>query len=419
MKSVFRALFSFLLLSSVLSSTLAALTFGFPYGRTKVRGVNLGGWLVLESWLTPSLFDTTNDNRIIDEYTFSQYQTRDKASAALKKHWDTWITEGDFQAIAAAGLNHVRIPIGYWAYEVSAGEPYLQGQEAYLTKAINWARKYNLKVIVDLHGAPGSQNGFDNSGQAKPFPEWHSNNTNVQRTNAIVKRIAAKYKDMSGVVTAIAPLNEPAGFYGEDILKFHYDSYGSIRWPYGTSRQSNTVVMLSDAFQATSYWRNWMPYPQWDGVIMDTHIYQVFSDYENSMTEEQHIRAACAKQIDMTSSTLWQIVGEWAPAATDCTNSKKFFSRGQGSRYEGTFPGSTRVGSCVGKTGKASTFSADYKIFLRKFWEAQVITYEKAQGWVQWTWKAENSDEWSYQAGLANGWIPKKPTDYKYPKICG
>jgi aryl-phospho-beta-D-glucosidase BglC (GH1 family) len=56
-------------------------------------------------------------------------------------------------------LNHVRIPIGYWAYDVAPGEPYIQGQHNYLLQAISWAEKYNLKVIVDLHGAPGSQNG--------------------------------------------------------------------------------------------------------------------------------------------------------------------------------------------------------------------------------------------------------------------
>jgi glucan 1,3-beta-glucosidase len=56
-------------------------------------------------------------------------------------------------------LNHVRLPIGYWAFEVGPGEPYISGQQAYIQKAITWATKYNLKVIVDLHGAPGSQNG--------------------------------------------------------------------------------------------------------------------------------------------------------------------------------------------------------------------------------------------------------------------
>ena len=57
-------------------------------------------------------------------------------------------------------LNHVRIPIGYWAYEVASGEPYIQGQYEYLLKAIGWAGKHGLKVIIDLHGVPGSQNGY-------------------------------------------------------------------------------------------------------------------------------------------------------------------------------------------------------------------------------------------------------------------
>ncbi len=50
------------------------------------------------------------------------------------------------------------------------------------------------------------------------------------------------------------------------------------RWPYGTSRQSNTVLMIQDAAQPISYWNNFMSYPVWEGVIMDKHIYQVFTN---------------------------------------------------------------------------------------------------------------------------------------------
>jgi aryl-phospho-beta-D-glucosidase BglC (GH1 family) len=86
-----------------------------------------------------------------------------------------------FDGLNECRLNHVRIPIGYWAFDVSDGEPYVQGQLPYLDKAIGWAETYGLKVIVDLHGkqlptsfyqpssmyllyvmytgAPGSQNG--------------------------------------------------------------------------------------------------------------------------------------------------------------------------------------------------------------------------------------------------------------------
>ena len=35
-----------------------------------------------------------------------------------------------------------------------------------------------------------------------------------------------------------------------------------------------------------------------------------------------------------------------------------------------------------------------------------------------WTWKNEQADEWSYQAGLTNGWIQSDPTSYQYPNIC-
>jgi hypothetical protein len=46
-------LFSFAVLPAVNAAPVANIakrdpTWGFPYGSTKIRGVNLGGWLVLE-----------------------------------------------------------------------------------------------------------------------------------------------------------------------------------------------------------------------------------------------------------------------------------------------------------------------------------------------------------------------------------
>ncbi|KAK7063958.1 Exo-beta-1,3-glucanase [Favolaschia claudopus] len=411
------------ILSLSLVSTAVAFSPGFPYGSTKVRGVNLGGWLVLEPWITPSLFDNTGNTNIVDEWTFGSLQSKSTATSALTQHWNTWITESDFTAIKAAGLNHVRLPIGYWAWDVSAGEPYIQGQLAYLTKAVTWAGNHGLKLIVDLHGAPGSQNGFDNSGHrgSATWANAGSSGSNVQRTNAIIKKIADLYKDNPSVVSAIAPLNEPAGFNGDSwlsvIRQFWYDSYGNIRFPYGSSKQSNTLVLIHDAFQPLSYWNGVLTSPSAEGVAMDTHVYTIFSQGEEQMSMSQHIQTVCNKQSSLSSFDLWVIVGEWTPAHTDCA--KYLNGRGTGARYDGSFSGSTRVGSCSGLTGRASSFSSSYKTFLRQFWEAQVISYEKGQGWIQWTWKAENADEWSYQAGLANGWIPNDPTSRMFPNICG
>ena len=99
-----------LFVSSVLGAPFAS---GFPYGSQKVRGVNIGGWLVLEPWITPTLFDNTGDNRVIDEWTFGQFVPN--AKNILQQHWDTWITESDFADIAAAGyiLSHTAFCLGF------------------------------------------------------------------------------------------------------------------------------------------------------------------------------------------------------------------------------------------------------------------------------------------------------------------
>jgi aryl-phospho-beta-D-glucosidase BglC (GH1 family) len=344
----------------------------------------------------------------------------------LKKHWDTWITESDFAAIAAAGLNHVRLPIGYWAFDVSQGEPYITGQLPYLYKAVSWAQKYGIKVWIDLHGAPGSQNGFDNSGQKIDPPKWQTSKQNIDRTSAIIKTLAKEFSQSkySNVVTAIAPLNEPAGFKDFNIVttarQYWYDSYGNIRWPFGTSQQGNLIEVIHDAFQPLSYWNGFMKYPQFDGVMMDTHSYQVFSSPELERSYDQHVQAACARGKEMANwakSNLWIVAGEWTTAPTDCA--KYLNGRGVGARYDGTFPGSYKIGSCSTVTGDSKNFSASYKTFLRKYFEAQTQAFEKSNGWIYWTWKAENADDWSYQKGLAGGWIPKNPATRMYPNICG
>lgn len=57
----------------------------------------------------------------MDEYTLTQILGKDAAQSKLEQHWDSWIIQDDFNQIAAAGMNHVRIPIGYWS--VMYGRP--------------------------------------------------------------------------------------------------------------------------------------------------------------------------------------------------------------------------------------------------------------------------------------------------------
>lgn len=73
--------------------------------------------------------------------------------------------------------------------------------------------------------------------------------------------------------------------------------------------------------------------PSYQGVLMDTHIYQVFNDEELGYTEDEHIDSACAWSTGLKDYTLGVIVGEFAPAVTDCATYVN--GRGIGARYDG------------------------------------------------------------------------------------
>lgn len=143
----------------------------------------MGGWLLLEPWITPSLFDPwlNSTNPAVDEWTFSELLGREEASARLQQHWDTWIQREDLELAREAGITHVRIPIGYWAVSLEPYEPYVQGQWPHLLRALEWCHELGLQALIDLHGLPGSQNGFDNSGRRGPIHWPDSPGTNIYR----------------------------------------------------------------------------------------------------------------------------------------------------------------------------------------------------------------------------------------------
>ena len=88
----------------------------------QIRGVNLGGWMVLEPWITPSLFyqflGKGEGTTATDTYTFCEVLGPEEANRQLRQHWDTWVTEEIIQELAASGaVNSLRLPIGDYMYK--------------------------------------------------------------------------------------------------------------------------------------------------------------------------------------------------------------------------------------------------------------------------------------------------------------
>lgn len=71
----------------------------------------------------------------------------------------------------------MRIPVGYWLFRTreqlqAAGAPYVAEGVRYLDAAFDAAAAAGLDVLVNLHGAPGSQNGLQESGQLRDTVGW-------------------------------------------------------------------------------------------------------------------------------------------------------------------------------------------------------------------------------------------------------
>ena len=123
---------------------------------------------VHEQWMTPSLFSCAAGKKVSELDIASGWGSIGSARALLERHWDTFITEGDFKYLASIGINTVRLPIGYWNLgplychntPFEAVSNVYQNSWPRIVRAINMAADAGIGVLVDLHGAPGSQNGI-------------------------------------------------------------------------------------------------------------------------------------------------------------------------------------------------------------------------------------------------------------------
>ena len=117
--------------------------------------------------------------------------------------------------MAGAGVNAVRLPIGFWvtAGTAEAAAPFVEGGLAYIDKAMEWGAAHGIGVLIDMHAAPGSQNGFDHSAPAQKdkalwdAPDQPSPSYPAQ-TLAVIAALAQRYGSAPALL-GFAPLNEP------------------------------------------------------------------------------------------------------------------------------------------------------------------------------------------------------------------
>jgi glucan 1,3-beta-glucosidase len=359
----------------------------------KLRGVNLGGWLVLEKWITPSLFEGLDAT---DETSYCVELGEAEATRRLHQHWNSFITRDDFVWLAQAGINAVRLPVGHWLfgkdypYHSSYKDiryPFVVGGIAIVDKVFQWAEEFGLRVVLDLHAAPGCQNGFDNGG-ILGVCEWHTDEAYISHSLDVLEHLAERYADHPAL-HGIQALNEPSWDIPTELLKrFTHDAYQRIRRHCPPER---VTVVFHDGFRSFREYAGFLQEPEFRNVAIDIHRYQCFSRDDIDTDIFGHISKSAVdlrqEADEIIRESGYQVYcGEWSLGLD-----LKVVSLWAKGPFNHAMDGMDAYQMSAAFRGYAS---------------AQVLTFEKYTGWFFWTYRTEVTPEWSYRDCVEMGCFP-------------
>ena len=438
--------------------TVPSLNQPWPYGTRPIRGINIGGWLSLEPFITPSIFDATVPTDVRsstrppypDEWTLCSALGPQAANILLDKHYSTFANFSTFAAIRAAGFDHVRIPFPYWSVQTYPDDPYVPNTSwRYLLRGIEYARQNGLRVNLDLHSAPGSQNGWNHSGREGSIGWLNGTDgqLNAQRTLEIHARLAEFFAQerYRGLITIYGILNEPRMTFMNPPDAVNWTA-AAVRQLRSSPLPKDTVLALSDGFMSLPYWRTAFASEDYSDIIpagsnaaaekllLDSHEYVIFNRDQLLLNHTSKLDFACngwsqqaSSSMDPTTGFGSFVCGEWSQADTDCA--AHLNPEGVGNRWEGTLKTNNvttsvlvpscplvnegRGGDCKCEQANASPgeWSDGYKTWLRRFADAQLRSFQKGWGSFYWTWDVEDGVEggsmWSWKKGVEAGILPR------------
>lgn len=316
----------------------------------------------------PSVFLLTITGGLQGEYQITNGYGPVLAPPVMKEHWNTYIVEEDFKFIKKNGLNAVRIPVGWWiASDPNPPKPFVAGSLQALDRAFSWAEKYGIKVIIDLHAAPGSQNGWEHSASRDGSQEWGKTDENIQQTVNVIEFLTARYAK-SRSLFAVELINEPLspGVGLDRLTKYYRAGIEAVR------RHSSTAyVVLSNRLGPHEPRELFDLANGFSRVAIDVHHYNLFSSIFDGLSAQQNIdyvfqnRTQQLSEITASNGPL-VFVGEWV---------------------------------AEWQVGGAS------KEEYQRYAAAQLQVFGQATfGWAYWTLKNVNS-HWSLEWMFNNGYI--------------
>lgn len=273
-----------------------------------LRGVNAGNLLTCEGWLSPFsigedldkngniIYD--NDNlptypkmpmeEVLDAFNANPKLIDEQRSQLIDIYRENWFSESDFEFIKNdLNLNMIRLPFYWRNILVEKDGVFTRKSEeeafGYIDSFVENCKKYDLYCILDLHGTPGGQNGYEHSGDMTQVNLWH-NKTYQDATADLWKFIAEHYmttrKDLASTIACYDLMNEPV----ESIEKQGTGTKTKITYPvfdqiYDVIRETgdNHVISIEGMWNYNHFEdpKKW----GWENVLYQTHLYNWNHDY--------------------------------------------------------------------------------------------------------------------------------------------
>lgn len=354
----------------------------------KMRGVNLGNWLVLEKWMGASPLSTAaceDERGLIDEMPAGELEL------ALEMHRRSYITEADFAWLASAGVDLVRIPVPYFVFGTESHKPCIE----HLDHAFAWAERQGIDVLIDLHTVPLSQNGFDNGGYLA-LCAWAQEQSRIDYAVDVLVALARRYAGHPAL-WGIEALNEPAN---QSMLEGHLARLAD-RFPDRVSRSSHiprevllayydevyrrlrpilgpdVALVFHDQFELET-WDELLPSDRYDNIVIDTHQYLNFAEwgFERYDLDEYLGRLAeFAERVRAAAEHHRVMVGEW----------------------------------CIANHSPLRKGLADDELrsFCRTLADTQLDAWDAGIGGCYWSYRVDDPRraEWSLRDCVAKGWV--------------
>jgi len=252
----------------------------------KMHGVNMGNYFLLEPWMLGLNGKEYKDQEFIENILAQRFASEKKENL-LQAHRQALLSEKDFHVLSQMNINFIRLPLYYKYFQDENGRIIEKGFDQ-LDQILNWGEQYGIYILLDMHGAPGSQSICFHTGKInfnKLFDDIEGP-IYQEKTVALWTYIAKRYKDRP-IVLGYDLLNEPLGvidlddpndlkrIFDPDIFRAAcHKMWGFYDRLYQAIRQvdSKHIIVMESLWEMTKS----LPLPteyNWENIVYQYHYY--------------------------------------------------------------------------------------------------------------------------------------------------